>query len=123
MCLKPAVNILFDYCYQNASNMLKLSLFYFLYATRLFSDMGTFMNSQLLAILVCPHTKNPLQAASTELLAQVNERIQKGNCLNVGKEKISLPYDQGLFEPKTQIFYPFMEGIPVLVYEKGIKIT
>lgn len=81
------------------------------------------MESELLSILVCPQSKNKLELASQEIIKQVNDRIQQKQCANIGKENITEAYQEGLFEPQEKIFYPFMDGIPVLVYEKGIQLS
>lgn len=86
-------------------------------------DIGHSMESNLLDILVCPKSKNKLSVASQEILTKVNSLIEEKKCKNIGGEIISSAFTEGLFEPKTKIFYPYMENIPVLVYEKGIHLS
>jgi len=80
------------------------------------------MSPELLEILVCPRSKNKLFMADTATLAKVNALCDRNACAEISGALVSERAVEGLFEPKTQIFYFIRDGIPVLIYENGVKL-
>ncbi len=78
------------------------------------------IDKELLAILACPETHQPLAEASRELLARVNARIARGEQKNVGGDTVSDALEEGLVREDGRIVYPVREGIPVLLVEEGL---
>ena len=72
--------------------------------------------ADLLALLRCPITRQPLSWASPELLAVVNARAAN---LDVGKTDA---LDAALVRADGAVLYPVLGGIPVLLAEQAIPL-
>jgi uncharacterized protein YbaR (Trm112 family) len=80
------------------------------------------IDPELLAILACPETHQPLAIADAKLLAAVNARITAGECDNVGGTKVEAALEGGLVREDGTIVYPIRDEIPVLLVDEGISI-
>lgn len=80
------------------------------------------VDKDLLAILCCPETKQPVSLAGTELLMKLNEAVRKGNLKNTGKRQVTDELDGGLLRSDSRIVYPIRENIPVMLIEEGIPL-
>ena len=80
------------------------------------------IDEDLLKILACPDTHQPLSLADEELLARVNASIEGGECSNVGGDKVEVPLEAGLVREDGTIVYPIRDAIPVLLVDEGISI-
>lgn len=65
------------------------------------------MDKDLLAILCCPETRQPLREASQKELAAAR--------LRAGED-----FGAGLVREDGKVLYPVREGIPVLIVDQGI---
>jgi uncharacterized protein YbaR (Trm112 family) len=63
------------------------------------------ISSELLALLRCPLTMQPLRLAPTELLA-----------------KLPVPLEAALVREDGAVVYPIREGLPVLLPEEAIPV-
>jgi len=80
------------------------------------------IDKDLLEILACPETHQPLTLAEDDLVATVNARIEAGECTNVAGEKVERPIDEGLVREDGAIVYPVRNSIPVLLIDEGIAL-
>jgi uncharacterized protein YbaR (Trm112 family) len=80
------------------------------------------IDPELLAILACPETHQPLAIADAKLLAAGNARITAGECDNVGGTKVEAALEGGLVREDGTIVYPIRDEIPVLLVDEGISI-
>ena len=80
------------------------------------------VDPELLAILACPETHQPLAMADAKLLAAVNARIAAGECENVGGTKVEDALEGGLVREDGTLVYPIRDEIPVLLVDEGIPI-
>ena len=78
------------------------------------------LRKELLEILVCPVTKQPLEMLSDERLAKLNERIAQGSVQNANGSKVDAPLDEGLITADAKTVYRVDDGIPVMLAEEGI---
>lgn len=85
--------------------------------------MGDVIEPELLEILVCPETKQPLSVATQELLDQVNGAIERGTVANRGGETVKDPYSAGLLREDGQVLYAIREGIPIMLIDESIDLT
>ncbi len=77
---------------------------------------------ELVGILVCPETKQPVAMASGDILAQVNERISAGSVRNRGGEKVEKAITEALVREDGKMLYPVDDGIPVMLIEESIEL-
>lgn len=80
------------------------------------------VSPELLEILVCPETKQPIAMASEEVLQTVNDRIEAGTLRNRGGEKVTKPIAEGLVREDGKVLYPVDDGIPVMLIEESIEL-
>lgn len=81
------------------------------------------IDKDLLSILACPETHQPLAEADEALLAKVNAAIEAGECKNVGGEAVDRPLEAGLVREDGQVVYPVRDTIPVLLIDEGIGLS
>ena len=80
------------------------------------------MDEKLLEIICCPETYQPLKLADTVLVAELNQRIQKGILLSRSGEGVKEKMDKGLVREDGKILYPVRQNIPTLLIEQGIQL-
>jgi uncharacterized protein YbaR (Trm112 family) len=80
------------------------------------------VSPELVEILVCPETKQPVAVASEDVLAGVNEKISAGSLRNRGGEKVEKEITEGLVREDAKLLYPVDDGIPVMLIEESIEL-
>jgi len=80
------------------------------------------LDKELLEILACPETKEPVALASDELVARLNARIDKGELVNRGGEKVAERIEAALVRHDGKVAYPVRDGIPIMLVEEGIAL-
>jgi uncharacterized protein YbaR (Trm112 family) len=80
------------------------------------------VSEELLEILVCPETKQPVALASEELLSKLAQEIEAGKLRNRGGDKVTKPITEGLVREDGKILYPVDDGIPVMLIEESIEL-
>ena len=80
------------------------------------------VSEELLEILVCPESRQPLTPASAEQLQTLNEKISAGSVRNRGGEAVQKPLEEALIRQDGRILYPVDDGIPVMLIEESIEL-
>ena len=80
------------------------------------------VSDELLEILACPETKQPLSPASSDLLSKLNAQIEQGTLRTRGGESLSKPIDEALVREDGKILYLVDDGIPVMLIEESIEL-
>ena len=80
------------------------------------------IDQELLNILACPETKEPVRMAEESLVTQVNGLIQAGKLQNLGGEKVREPIDGGLIRKDGKVLYPIRDEIPIMLVEESIAL-
>ncbi len=80
------------------------------------------IDSDLLAILVCPDSHAALSLAPSELVADLNARITKGEVTNLGGKPVEKPMAGGLLRAGEDRIYPIVDDIPILLVEEAIEL-
>jgi len=70
------------------------------------------ISPDLLEILVCPETRQPVALASEAVLTQLNSKIAEERLRNRGGERVTSPIAEGLVREDGRILYPIDDGIP-----------
>jgi uncharacterized protein YbaR (Trm112 family) len=81
------------------------------------------LDPELLKLLCCPETYQPLHLADSALLEQLNQKVLAGALSTRGGRKISEPLAGGLVRADGQLLYPIRKQIPVLLIEEGIPLN
>ena len=80
------------------------------------------VDRELLEILVCPETRQPVRLASSDQLDAVNRRIRAGELRNRGGDPVKEPIQEGLVREDGKVLYPVDDGIPVMLVEQSIPL-
>lgn len=80
------------------------------------------VDPELLEILVCPETKQPVRAADDDLVERVNEAIRAGRVENRAGEKVNDPIGGGLVREDGLILYPVREDIPIMLIDEALEL-
>ena len=80
------------------------------------------VSPDLLEILVCPETRQPVRPASADELAAVNQRIREGALRNRGGEPVKEALGEALVREDGAVLYPVDDGIPVMLVEESVEL-
>ncbi len=81
------------------------------------------VDPQLLEILVCPETKQPVREAEASLLSRVNAAISAGSLRNRAGDVVRDPVDGGLIRQDGNVIYPVREGIPIMLIDESLSLA
>jgi len=77
------------------------------------------MDDNLLEIICCPETHQPLRHADAELVTDLNQRIEAGTLLDRVEEKVGQKIDGGLLREDGKILYPHPAKHPHAPHRAG----
>ncbi len=80
------------------------------------------MAPELLEILVCPETYQPLALAPPELVAKLNQAVERGELINRAGQKIEKPIEAGLVRQDQAVLYLVADGIPIMLVDEAIPL-
>lgn len=80
------------------------------------------VDPELLEILVCPETKQPVRVADDELVERINASIRSGEVTGRGGERVEDPIDGGLVREDGAVLYPIREDIPIMLIDEAIEL-
>lgn len=80
------------------------------------------MNLDLLKILCCPETRQPVRLAEPALLEELNRQITAGTLRNRAGKLVTEKIDGGLVRGDGKFLYPIRQSIPVMLIEEAIPI-
>jgi uncharacterized protein YbaR (Trm112 family) len=80
------------------------------------------VSPELLEILVCPETRQPVKPASAEVLEKLAREVEAGRLRNRGGQPVSKPIAEGLVREDGKLLYPVEDGIPVMLIEESIEL-
>lgn len=80
------------------------------------------VDPELLDILVCPETKQPVRLADDELLARVNAAIEAGTLANRGGDPVTQPVAAGLVREDGAVLYPIRDDIPIMLVDEALPV-
>jgi uncharacterized protein YbaR (Trm112 family) len=80
------------------------------------------IEKDLLELLACPETHQPLREAAPVLLERLNARIVRAELRNRAGTLVATPLREGLVRADERVLYPVVDGIPMLLIEEAIAI-
>jgi uncharacterized protein YbaR (Trm112 family) len=80
------------------------------------------VSQDLIEILICPESKQPVALADAATLAALNQRIRAGQLRNRGGTKVEKELAEGLLRQDRKVLYPIDDGIPIMLIEESIEI-
>ena len=78
------------------------------------------IDSELLEILCCPETKQPVTLLEGEVIDRVNEKIAAGGVKNRGGQAVEEKIDAGLLREDRKFLYPIRDAIPIMLEDEAI---
>ncbi|MEX0935583.1 MAG: Trm112 family protein [Gemmatimonadota bacterium] len=83
---------------------------------------ATMLDPDLLEILVCPETKEPVALADDKLLERLNTAIGEGRVKTRGGESVEEPLESGLVREDGGVLYPVRDDIPIMLIDEAIPL-
>jgi uncharacterized protein len=80
------------------------------------------ISPDLLEILVCPESRQPVRPATADVLARLNAAIAAGTLRNRGGDKLAKPITEALVRQDGKLLYVVDDGIPVMLIEESIEL-
>ncbi len=80
------------------------------------------VSPDLVEILICPESQQPVALATPEQLARVNAGIRDGSLRNRGGEPVEKELTEALVREDGKVLYPVDDGIPVMLVEESIEL-
>jgi uncharacterized protein YbaR (Trm112 family) len=80
------------------------------------------VSPDLLEILVCPETKQPVALAPAAILEKLRREVEGGRLRNRGGQPVTKPISEGLVREDGKVLYPIDDGIPVMLIEESIEL-
>ena len=81
------------------------------------------LDADLLAILVCPESKQPVAMAGADLLDRLNAVVEAGRAVSLAGDPVAAPVTEGLVREDGRILYPVREGIPIMLIDESIDVS
>ncbi len=78
------------------------------------------IDSELLEILCCPETKQPVTLVEGETIDRINEKIEAGEVKNRGGQPVTEKIEAGLLREDHKFLYPIRDDIPIMLEEEAI---
>lgn len=80
------------------------------------------IDPELLAVLCCPETRQPVRIGTVDEMNRLNESIQSGQCRNRGKNQVRESISGLLVREDGQYGYPIREDIPIMLMDEAIPL-
>ena len=78
--------------------------------------------ADLIAILICPESKQPVAPATPAQIAALNASIRAGNAYNRAGVRVEKELAEGLVREDGRVLYPVEDDIPVMLVEESIAL-
>jgi uncharacterized protein YbaR (Trm112 family) len=78
------------------------------------------IDRELLEILVCPETKQPVRLADSAVVDRINAAIAGGGVTNRGGDAVTESISGGLVREDGKLLYPIRDDIPIMLIDEAI---
>ena len=80
------------------------------------------IDTELLKILCCPETHQPLTPASAAAVERMNQRIQAGEVRNRGGQMVKDKIEGGLLRQDGAVLYPIRHHLPIMLIDEALLV-
>lgn len=80
------------------------------------------IDNELLEILVCPETQQPVSLASAKILRELNAEVDAARLRNRGGDVVEKFIEEGLVREDGKVLYIIDDSIPVMLIDQSIKL-
>ena len=80
------------------------------------------ISQDLLKILCCPETHQPLELAGAAIIERLNAQIAQGQLRNRSEQAVRERLEGGLVRADQKFLYPIRQDIPVMLIEEAIPL-
>lgn len=80
------------------------------------------VDKELLDILVCPQSKQPVRPAGADVLARLNAAIEAGAVSNQGGQPVTATLVEALVREDGALLYPVRDDIPIMLIDEAIPL-
>ena len=80
------------------------------------------VDQELLDILVCPETKQPVRRAGSDLVDLLNRAIDAGTVKTRGGSQVEERIEEGLVREDERVLYPVRDAIPIMLIDEAIPL-
>lgn len=81
------------------------------------------LDPDLLKILCCPETHQPITPAEPSVIDKINQQIAGGQLRNRAGEPVKERIDGGLVRADGKFLYPIRQDIPIMLIDEGIPLS
>jgi len=81
------------------------------------------IDPELLKILCCPETHQPVAPAASAVVERLNQRLAAGQLANRAGQPVKEKLDGGLVRADGRFLYPVRQDIPVMLIDEAIPLT
>jgi uncharacterized protein YbaR (Trm112 family) len=85
--------------------------------------LDSMLAAELLALLVCPETRQEVSLAAAPEIDRLNEAIRLGRVRTVAGKEVGEPVEGALIRADRAVAYPIRDGIPVMLVAEGLVIS
>ena len=80
------------------------------------------IDAELLKILCCPETHQPLKIAEPAMIESINQKIAAGQINNRSGKPVTEKCDGGLIREDGKVLYPIQNNIPIMLTNEAIPL-
>ena len=80
------------------------------------------LDAELIDILVCPDTLQPLHLVGEEFLGALNESVARGEVRNRGGAVVANALEAALVREDGLLLYPVRDDIPIMLIDESIPL-
>lgn len=81
------------------------------------------IDPDLLKIMCCPETHQPIALAEPSVIEQLNQQIAAGQLKNRAGQPVKEKIDGGLVREDKKFLYPVRGNIPVMLIDEAIPLA